>query len=235
MSEVINIYCDESCHLEHDFQKVMVLGAIWNPQEKSREIALNLKRIKEESGLKRNFECKWVKVSKGRLDYYSSLLEYFFSNPDLHFRAVVIPDKSILRHSDFHQSHDDWYYKMYFELLRIIIQKTNKYRIFLDIKDTRSQQKVIKLQEVLCKSKMDFENRIVERIQSVRSEEVEQIQLTDFLTGLTAYVNRGLTTSEAKNSLVELCKKRSNLSLIESVTLSNQKFNLLIWRPRENE
>lgn len=26
MSETFNIYCDESCHLEHDQQKVMVLG-----------------------------------------------------------------------------------------------------------------------------------------------------------------------------------------------------------------
>ncbi len=28
MSQVFNIYCDESCHLENDRQKAMVLGAI---------------------------------------------------------------------------------------------------------------------------------------------------------------------------------------------------------------
>jgi hypothetical protein len=28
MTQVFNVYCDESCHLEHDRQKVMVLGAI---------------------------------------------------------------------------------------------------------------------------------------------------------------------------------------------------------------
>jgi len=28
MSLIYNIYCDESCHLEHDRQPVMVLGAI---------------------------------------------------------------------------------------------------------------------------------------------------------------------------------------------------------------
>ena len=26
MTQVFNVYCDESCHLEHDRQKVMVLG-----------------------------------------------------------------------------------------------------------------------------------------------------------------------------------------------------------------
>ncbi len=31
MSQVFNIYCDESCHLEHDREKVMVLGAVWCP------------------------------------------------------------------------------------------------------------------------------------------------------------------------------------------------------------
>ena len=34
MPQVFNVYCDESCHLEHDRQKVMVLGVIWWPLEK---------------------------------------------------------------------------------------------------------------------------------------------------------------------------------------------------------
>ena len=46
MSEIFNIYCDESCHLEHDRQKVMVLGAVWCPLEKTREIAIRLEATK---------------------------------------------------------------------------------------------------------------------------------------------------------------------------------------------
>ncbi len=38
MPQIINIYCDESCHLENDNQKVMVLGAVWCPFEKKDEI-----------------------------------------------------------------------------------------------------------------------------------------------------------------------------------------------------
>jgi len=30
MSETYNIYCDESCHLEHDRQGAMVLDALWS-------------------------------------------------------------------------------------------------------------------------------------------------------------------------------------------------------------
>ena len=34
MPQVFNVYCDESCHLDHDHKGVMVLGAIWWSLEK---------------------------------------------------------------------------------------------------------------------------------------------------------------------------------------------------------
>ena len=40
MSERINIYCDESCHLEQDGQSLMVLGAAWCPTDKTAEMAI---------------------------------------------------------------------------------------------------------------------------------------------------------------------------------------------------
>jgi len=63
MTQVFNVYCDESCHLEHDRQSVMVLGAIWSPLEKTREIARSIRDIKERHGLRHAFEIKWTKVS----------------------------------------------------------------------------------------------------------------------------------------------------------------------------
>jgi len=35
MSQIYNIYCDESGYMEDDSEKVMVLGAIWCPFEKA--------------------------------------------------------------------------------------------------------------------------------------------------------------------------------------------------------
>lgn len=32
-----NLYCDESCHLEHDDSDVMVLGALIIPKDKGRK------------------------------------------------------------------------------------------------------------------------------------------------------------------------------------------------------
>ena len=37
MNNLYNIYCDESCHLEHDRQKAMVLGGIWCPYDKRKK------------------------------------------------------------------------------------------------------------------------------------------------------------------------------------------------------
>ena len=51
MTRVFNVYCDESCHLENDRQKAMVLGAVWCPLEKTREIAVRIREMKARHGL----------------------------------------------------------------------------------------------------------------------------------------------------------------------------------------
>ena len=60
MSEIYNIYCDESCHLENDRQKAMAIGVVWCPLDKSREIAVRLREIKQKHGLSSLFEVKWT-------------------------------------------------------------------------------------------------------------------------------------------------------------------------------
>jgi len=177
MSEIYNIYCDESCHLENDRLPVMVLGAIWCPLEKVREISARLRDIKAVHHLSPTFEMKWAKVSPARQEFYLNMLDYFFDNDDLHFRALIVPDKSLLQHEEFGQTHDDWYYKMYFDLLKVILSPHECYRIYLDIKDTRGATKVARLHEVLSNSVYDFSREIIERLQLVRSHEVEISQL----------------------------------------------------------
>ena len=93
-----NIYCDESCHLENDSQKAMVLGAIWCEKRKVREIAKRLKEIKHKHNFDSNFEIKWTKVSKSKVDFYLDIIDYFFDDDDLKFRGVVVPNKKNLNH-----------------------------------------------------------------------------------------------------------------------------------------
>ena len=48
------------------------------------------------------------------------------------------------------------------------------------------------LHEIICNNMYDFRHEIVERMQLVRSHEVELLQLADLLIGAVAYANRGL-------------------------------------------
>ena len=233
MPVVYNVYCDESCHLERDHQKTMVLGAVWHPVEKKDEISRRLREIKEANGVARSFEAKWTKISPSKIKLYLDLLDYFFDDDDLHFRAVIIPDKDKLNHAHFRQSHDEWYYKMYFLLLKQIFDPRAVYRIYLDIKDSLGQAKVAKLHDVLGNNMYDFNRNIVERVQQVRSHEIEVMQLTDLLIGALSYAHRGLLSSSAKLSLIERIRRRSGHSLYKTTLPREEKCNLLVWRAQE--
>lgn len=233
MSQTFNIYCDESCHMQNDGIPIMLLGAVWCSLTESRQISTDIRNIKHTHGLASDFEIKWTKVSNGQIGFYSALLDYFFGNPNLHFRALIVPDKSKLRHAEHNQSHDDFYYKMYFDMLKIILSPEDRYRIYLDIKDTRSAAKVEKLHEVLCNNFYDFSREIIEKVQTVRSHEVEQIQLADLLIGIVAYANRDLSTSPAKLQLVQKMRQLSGYHLTQTTLLRENKVNIFRWRAGE--
>src|SRR5574344_1945987 len=158
MGQLYNIYCDESCHLTNDAinNTAMVIGGIICPDDKKKEVFDRIREIKTKHGISIDAEIKWNKVSPAKLDYYIDLVNYFFDDCDLIFRAIVIPDKQVLRHNDFNQSHDDFYYKTYFNMLKTVLEPGKEYAIYIDIKDTRSQKKVEKLHEFLCNSSYDF-------------------------------------------------------------------------------
>ncbi len=229
MSELFNIYCDESCHLEKDHQKVMVLGAVWCPTAKSRQINIELRELKQRFGLTRYFEAKWVKVSPAKIDYYLALLDYYFNNTDLHFRALIAPDKDKLVHEAFGQTHDDWYYQMYFDLLKAIFTPHDKYGVYMDYKDTRGGEKIRKLHDILCHNMYDYSREIIKDVQLVRSHECELMQLTDLLIGAVAYVNRELTTSPAKLQIVKKLQEQSGYSLTRTTLLHEDKVNIFRW------
>jgi hypothetical protein len=233
MSKIFNIYCDESCHLEHDHQEVMVLGVVWCPLEKSREIMVRLREIKAKHGMKQGFETKWTKVSPAKKAMYLDLVDYFFDDDDLHLRVLVVPDKKKLRHKAFHQDHDTWYYKMFFDLLKVLFDPRCRYRIYLDIKDTRSADKVAKLHDVLCNNLYDFEREIIERVQNVHSHEIELLQLADLLIGAVSYANRGLTGNAGKEALVARIRERSGYVLTQTTLLREEKTNLFVWHASE--
>lgn len=234
---IINVYCDESCHLEHDRETAMILGAVWCPQPLAAGLNHQIAELKAAYGLTQFFEIKWGKVSSSKLAFYEALVTLFFDTPCLNFRAWVVPDKSILRHAEFTQTHDDWYYKMYFYMLNHIIRPNSgcTYHVYLDIKDTRSRSKLQKLHEVLANANHDFQHGIVARMQHIHSHDVGLLQLADLLIGAVSYATRGLTGSPAKQRIVELFRQRSGLSLTQKTLSSSVKVNLYFWQPKAGE
>lgn len=212
----------------------MVLGAVWCPLDKTREIAVRLREIKQRHGLPPHFEIKWTKVSPSKKALYLDLVDYFFDDDDLHFRALIIPDKSRLHHHAFPgQNHDAWYYKMYFDMLKAILRPDARYRIYLDIKDTRGGQKAAKLHNVLCNNMYDFSREVVERLQLVHSHEVEQVQLADLLIGAISYRNRNLSGNTGKLALIDRIQYRSGYDLTRTTLLREEKMNLFRWHAAE--
>ncbi|MBS6345004.1 MAG: DUF3800 domain-containing protein [Bifidobacterium pseudolongum] len=225
-----NLYCDESCHLEHDKSDVMVLGALIIPKEKTEEIRNRIIEIKSRYGVKARTEVKWTKASVAKLDLYKDLINYFFDDDDMRFR-VLVAHKTGLNHAAFSQSHNDWYYKMYFTMLNRMFDSHNCYYVYIDVKDTHSAQRAKKLEDVCANSHYDFNHECIRRIQPIRSDEVQMMQITDLINGAVCRANRRAIEHAhgAKGEIIDLIRHRSGLSLTQSTTLGARKLNLFIW------
>ena len=225
---LFNIYCDESCHLENDRIEVMSFGAVWCPKAESSSLAKEIRQKKRKHNA--NGELKWQKVSWAKFDFYSSIIEWFFSKAEINFRGLLVRNKSSLDHASFNQgSHDTFYYKMYFSLLREILNPVNKYNVYLDVKDTRSANKIRELKDVLCNNFHDFTREMINRIQSMQSYEFELLQLADFFLGAFTYKNRGLTKNRGKAEVVRLIESHLKYPMKYSTSREETKFNLFLF------
>ncbi len=230
--EEFNVYCDESCHLKNDHQKVFVLGAVWTEKEAAQNAFTEIRQIKNKHGLSATFEAKWTKVSQSKVGFYRELVEYFFKNPDLHFRGVAVPNKDMLDHAAFSQDHDTWYYKMFYVLLSTVINPVGKYNLYFDIKDTKSNKKVKDLKRIL--NIASIEDLSTMKAQQVRSHEVELMQLTDLFSGALAYAHRGLNKNAGKRTLIELIQSNiGSKTILVSTLREEEKFNVFVWNPRK--
>ncbi len=233
MTKLFNIYCDESCHLEHDQSPVMVLGAIWIDKEKIKEACLDIRKIKEKHQFTRNFEFKWTQISPKKIEFYKDLVSYFFNNKDLYFRGYVA-SKQNLNHNNHNQNHDQWYYKMYYFMLINIFNKDNEYNIYIDIKEKkRGGIKLLKLKKVLSNKLYDFDEKIIKKMQIVDSKDSELLQMADLFCGALSYLNKDLKTSSAKLELINHISKLSKSNLKITTLPQERKFNIFYWKGRD--
>lgn len=224
----LNLYCDESCHLENDKSNFMLLGLIKCPKSKVKEVNSRIRDIKQRNGIKGHTEVKWTKSSPKNIKLYMDLVDYFFDSQFLSFKVIII-DKSKLTHEKHNQTHEDFYYKIYYTLLQHSIEPDLYNKIFVDEKDTHNSTRVAKLEQFLHIKNYDYNNEIIAPIQIIKSHNIPLMQLVDILLGAMSYYCNVNSQNSSKWELIEQIKKRSGYSLSISTLPSEPKFNIFYW------
>jgi len=216
--QVCHLYCDESRHLPHDREGLMLLGLLNCPAEKTDEHHAALAALWKQHGLPLHFESKWTKVSPGRLDFYHALLEWFMAAQDISFHCLVLPDKQQVFSRVPDAKQDDIYYSLYYDLLKNSIEPGNGYRAFLDIKDTRGREKLAELRRWLQMNYPSLPEADRPTLQHVRSHEIRLLQVTDLLLGAVGYARlpEEQQHSPAKRQLVAFLEERLGQPLTAS-------------------
>ena len=228
--KAFNIYCDESCHLEHDKSDVMCIGYVKVDTEYYSQITTDLKKLK----LKYHAptELKWNKLSFSRLDFYKALIDYFFAQDALCFRSILVKYKKDLRHEDFNQgSHDNFYYKLIYFLLRPNNESDSTYRVFLDIKDTKGKERLNKIHEIFANYHKG--NSPFISFQHLHSHDNILIELADFFIGAITYKSRNLKSSKVKNMVIDYLEYKSGYYLNEGTEPWETKFNIFDHQPKK--
>jgi len=216
MSKTFNIYCDESTHLQNDGMPFMMIAYISVGYNQLKQHKEQLKAIRAKHKVKG--EIKWSNVSGGMYPYYADLIDYFFSN-DLNFRSIIV-DKSQIDESKEGFTYDDFYFRMYYQLIHHKINQGYDYNIYFDIKDTRSHKKLARLKDMLKW------NASIRNFQFIRSHESSFMQLTDLIMGAINYKLRGENKVIAKNKLIEKIESHCKVPITKSTPKAADKFNL---------
>lgn len=228
-----NVYCDESCHLVSNDSKYMLIGAVFCPKNKVKKVNEYIEHLKENYNISNKIELKWNKIDKKTEKLYLDIINYFFNNDDLKFRVIVI-DKTKLDHEKYNQTENEFYHKAYYEMLKYIIIPGNSYNIYPDIKDTNSYYYHQVMLDYLRIKMQDTNKRTIRKVQPIRSYEAPILQINDILIGALSYHYRNLSKNSVKLNIISEIRKLYQNDLNETSYCSNTKFNIFIWRSRDD-
>ena len=228
-----NVYCDESCHLVSNDSKYMLIGAIYCSKYKVKKVNEYIEHLKENYNLSDKIELKWNKIDKKTEKLYLDIINYFFNNDDLKFRVIVV-DKTQLNHEKYNQTENDFYHKAYYDMLKYIITPGNSYNIYPDIKDTNSYYYHQIMLNYLRIKMSDTNKKTIKKVQPIRSYEAPILQINDILIGALSYYYRKLSGNSVKLNIINEIKKLYQNDFDISSYYSNTKFNIFIWRSKDD-
>ena len=115
-----------------------------------------------------------------------------------------------------------------------MIEYSEKYRVFIDIKDTCGGVKVRKLHEVLCNNKYDFKHEVIKDVQQIKSNESEILQLTDLIMGAISFFHNGHydepNSSSAKKAVVDKLFERYRTQIVYGTSRGAEKMDIFLWK-----
>ncbi|MBF0308258.1 MAG: DUF3800 domain-containing protein [Magnetococcales bacterium] len=224
-----DVYCDESrpdlLTSRNSTGRFMVIGSLWLESFRRKGAKSDIHALRDLHRI--GGEFKWQKVSPSKIQFYLSLLDWFFAQAEsAKFKCILVShDPNDL---EFHEGDGELgFYKYYFEMLHPGIVDPNRYSIFCDYKSNRLMTRLQTLRGCLSAG---YSTSPVVQVQAVRSEESVLIQLTDLLTGaVSARLNDSLVQGSAKTVLVSHLESRLGRPLLPE-NRGGSKFDILEFR-----
>jgi len=215
------IFCDESNHLLNTKSNLMVNGAILVQEDNAEQINRDIKSIK----YKHNYfnELKWTKLLNSKKEFYKELIDYFFEN-EMKFKATFIPNKKEHNHTLHKNSHNDFYYVVYFYTMRNFMNPLDEYKIYLDYKDINGGKRIKNLKETLGRQAKACD------IYIIQSQESQVLQLCDVFIGAIGYKNRTdmEKKSEIKLFIIDYLEEKLGYPIVATAPWAD-KFNIFRW------
>ncbi len=223
------IFCDESNYMLYDSSDLMVNGAIKIKEDKVIQAKKYIKYLRH----KYNYyiELKWTKLLNKQWNFYKELIDYFFNNNFMQFRATLVVKKNSANHEKYGRDHNEFYYVVYYYTLRNLLDSENSYKIYFDYKDTIGGVRVKKLKTILMNEgykKIDFT--------IIHSHESQLTQLCDIFVGAIGYASRTdiPKNSIIKNKIVDYLNKKIQESCESNCSIYGtkpweKKFNIFRW------
>jgi len=216
------IYCDESCYDPSGIHRFMGIGGLKVPRSTKKDLSRALSLLMRQLELRA--EVKWSKVSTKRYEAYRSLIDFFFAQPMLSFRVLIVEQPKIRMHL-----HDDdselAFYKFYYEMLEKWLRAGEGYLILLDYKSNRGAERYTTLKTYL-QNYLGAKARISD-LTIIDSKQTPLAQLCDLLTGAATAEANGITAGSAKDALCRHIARKAGLTTLDASTaLSESKLNI---------
>lgn len=200
------------------------------PLDQKREIVRTVDRLRAYYNVQGEFG--WKTVCPSRLSFFQALVDLFFSNPELRFRAVVVSR----RETNFDDT-EEMFQKVYYQVFNNWLDRRDSYRLFID-RRIDERDRVDTLRRCLIDT-FQFGNS-VKFVEEVESHENDLIQLADlFIGALAASRNGHLQLEGSSVAKLQICRdicRNLNTSTLASYETwpSEQKFNVFHFRGRRN-